>query len=645
MLALTKSTTVVPKTDLGQTVVAPENETALANRATPDEFQDFKESSNAIVTAAQIERQKAQAAAVDAAASPNGLSWKQLGPYNIGGRVTDVVADRFTPNAAFAAVSGGGIWKTTDGGANWASSGPTRTSQTMGAFAQAPNGDLWAGTGEANPPGGGLTYFGDGIYKSTDNGTTWSKMGLADERGDRPHRGRSVRLDSGSSSPPPATSPARLGPRPVPHAGRRQDVGARARPARRDDRRDRRRRQPREPATIVYASLWDHKRTTARASTAASAPACSAPRTAATRGSGCRTSSTRCRPTTDADRPEGRREPRPHRHRDRAEQPEPHLRRLRLAVRARQGLLLLRRRRRHAARRRPRVRVQAASSGGSGSIWVDPEDQEPVFNADVNLRRRRRRPDVDHVGGAARRPARMDWDRSTLDGDPATPRRVFLGNDGGMYRSETNGAPGSWVKSANQPWNQLYHLAISQQDSHASADRPAGQRHQQELDADLPRRRADPQLRDWNSSGGGDGHYNVIDPIDDRVYYTCSQSSGGGSHSCAGRRDTATATQNFTVDQQRLPGRSALHDRRAAGDRPERPAAGADGTQPPNALYVGGSDHRTLAQPGRRHDRSQPRSYTLPRTDPTTRPDAACPGGCPLRRASTSGSTRTCTAR
>src|SRR6478609_2995085 len=32
----------------------------------------------------------------------------------------------------------------------------------------------------ANPPGGGLTYFGDGIYKSTDNGVTWQHMGLPD---------------------------------------------------------------------------------------------------------------------------------------------------------------------------------------------------------------------------------------------------------------------------------------------------------------------------------------------------------------------------------------------------------------------------------------------------------------------------------
>ena len=93
----------------------------------------------------------------------------------------------------------------------------------------------------------------------------------------------------------------------------------------------------------------------------------------------------------------------------------------------------------------------------------------------------------------------MDWDRSTLDGNPATPRRVFLGNDGGMYRSENNGVNGSWVKATNQPWNQAYHLAISKQDplrlttglQDNGSDEVAGRRP--------PRRRPIRELRDWNA--------------------------------------------------------------------------------------------------------------------------------------------------
>src|SRR5258705_9300587 len=60
----------------------------------------------------------------------------------------------------------------------WQSAWPTNVTQTLGALAIGPDGTLWAGTGEANPSGGGLTYFGNGIYKSTDGGATWQQWGL-----------------------------------------------------------------------------------------------------------------------------------------------------------------------------------------------------------------------------------------------------------------------------------------------------------------------------------------------------------------------------------------------------------------------------------------------------------------------------------
>src|SRR5262249_37049818 len=149
VLAPLRSVTETPAPrDPGLVVVPPERELQLAKTAMPDEMLDLKQSSNAFVSAEQVRRAQAQAAAVPAAAS--GIAWQQLGPFNIGGRVTDVVADRFTPNSAFAAVSGGGIWKTTDGGANWVAVWPDSNTQSMGSFAQAQDGTLWAGTGEAN---------------------------------------------------------------------------------------------------------------------------------------------------------------------------------------------------------------------------------------------------------------------------------------------------------------------------------------------------------------------------------------------------------------------------------------------------------------------------------------------------------------
>src|SRR6478735_7150320 len=55
---------------------------------------------------------------------------------------------------------------------------PNDYPQAIGALARGSDGTLWAGTGEANASGGGITYVGDGVYKSTDGGATWTNVGL-----------------------------------------------------------------------------------------------------------------------------------------------------------------------------------------------------------------------------------------------------------------------------------------------------------------------------------------------------------------------------------------------------------------------------------------------------------------------------------
>lgn len=123
MVAFTRSTTPPePGSSLaGKLVIPPEDESAenVPGRATPDELSDLKKSSASEETEEQVLRMQRQAAAIPAAATGIASAWKQLGPFNIGGRVTDVVADRFNANSALAAISGGGIWKTTDCGQNW----------------------------------------------------------------------------------------------------------------------------------------------------------------------------------------------------------------------------------------------------------------------------------------------------------------------------------------------------------------------------------------------------------------------------------------------------------------------------------------------------------------------------------------------
>jgi hypothetical protein len=105
-------------------------------------------------------------------------TWGQVGPANVGGRVTDLAVDPNRPNTFYVAVSGGGVWKSTDAGTTFTPAWPGDQTQTMGALALGSDGTLWGGTGEANPSGGGLTFFGDGVYRSTDGGAHWKPWGL-----------------------------------------------------------------------------------------------------------------------------------------------------------------------------------------------------------------------------------------------------------------------------------------------------------------------------------------------------------------------------------------------------------------------------------------------------------------------------------
>src|SRR3954447_1260098 len=122
-----------------------------------------------------LQRAAEQARAIHSA----GGSWEYAGANNIGGRVTDVVVDSSQQNTIYVASAGGGVWKSTDAGSTFAPAWPNDYPQAIGSLARGSDGTLWAGTGEANASGGGITYVGDGVYKSTDGGATWTNTGLA----------------------------------------------------------------------------------------------------------------------------------------------------------------------------------------------------------------------------------------------------------------------------------------------------------------------------------------------------------------------------------------------------------------------------------------------------------------------------------
>ncbi|HEX6632075.1 MAG TPA: glycosyl hydrolase, partial [Gemmatimonadaceae bacterium] len=110
----------------------------------------------------------------------NGLEWRSLGPDR-GGRSIGVSGVRGQPKVAYFGATGGGLWKTTDGGENWAPVTDGQiTSSSVGAVAVSesdPN-VVYIGTGEAEIRGNIMP--GDGVYKSTDAGKTWTHVGFHD---------------------------------------------------------------------------------------------------------------------------------------------------------------------------------------------------------------------------------------------------------------------------------------------------------------------------------------------------------------------------------------------------------------------------------------------------------------------------------
>src|SRR5438128_505334 len=104
------------------------------------------------------------------------LHWRFVGP--MGNRVTTVAGVPGNPLVYYAGAASGGIFKTVDGGIHWQPIFDGQPVASIGSIAVAPSDPnvVWAGTGE--PFIRSHISVGQGIYKSTDAGRTWTLAGL-----------------------------------------------------------------------------------------------------------------------------------------------------------------------------------------------------------------------------------------------------------------------------------------------------------------------------------------------------------------------------------------------------------------------------------------------------------------------------------
>ncbi len=108
--------------------------------------------------------------------STEALSWTQLGPGNIGGRIRAIAVHPTDPNTVYFGAVAGGVWKSVNGGATWSVLNDFMGNLAVCALVIDPNNPniIYAGTGEG--------FFnldairGAGIFKSTDAGASWSQL-------------------------------------------------------------------------------------------------------------------------------------------------------------------------------------------------------------------------------------------------------------------------------------------------------------------------------------------------------------------------------------------------------------------------------------------------------------------------------------
>lgn len=480
--------------------------------------------------------------------------WKGLGPSNIGGRIRDIAADPTTKDVVYIATGTGGLWRSANGGATFATAWDDQLPQSMGAVAVDSRGVVWAGTGEPDH-GGGSSYYGKGIYKSRDGGANWTNLGLRagdtigqiviDPRNDNrvfvavmgalhdtePTRGLFMTENGGLTWTrvivPGSASTGAI------------DVSIN-----------------KSNPDIMLATTWDKirdeksriygknsflYRSTDAGKTWTNIHQAPLPQSADVEGQPVTATYVGRMGVDFSDS-------------------DPNRAYLisSTAGGAFNGFFT-------STDAGATWTAVGATSGGTlqsisggfawwfGRVYVDPVDPQHVFVAGVSLAESR-------DGGATWTTSQTPHaDQHGLEWDPFTPGKVMLGNDGGFYWSTENGAArGLWAKTPRLPVTQFYAMDVSHQDG---SRLNAGSQD----NGSLKSWAADNTVNgDWFGFVGGDGMMNRIDPTNDRKYYGCSQNGGcrgfvdgvGFAMTIPGARKNWVAPLEFAADPRHLFGGS-----------------------------------------------------------------------------------------
>ena len=456
------------------------------------------------VPSGSFARASAQAAAVGKATKAQDpqlatARWQLRGPTNIGGRVLDVVVDPKRRNGLYVATASGGVWHSTDGGMRFRSVWPDDLTQAVGALDISRSGVLWAGTGEAGPGGGSITYGGTGVYRSADGGKTWKNMGLkgSDRIGRVVVDPRNENVVWVAANGPLYTRGGERGLYKTTNGGKswtRVLEGANDTTGAVDVQLD-----PTD-SNVVYTTMWDRIREPDR-------------RLYTGVGSGAFKSTDGGKSWTRIGGLSLASNPLLGRLGITVAPSDPN--RVYILASTEAGLTAgLYRSDDGGATFTPGVDLPLVTGGfvyawWFGRVYVDPKDPDHVFATGVNMSEST---DGGLTFGSS---PGLHADQHGMAWDLRQPGRVYVGNDGGSYTSDDNGA--SFEHGEYMPWSQPFSVAVSQQNPQkilVGLQDNGGNRNYL-MD--------EPGEDQYNDITGGDGTEMAFDPTDDSIVYGCSQ--------------------------------------------------------------------------------------------------------------------------